>query len=201
MSPRKTSTGHSSGIRRLTYLLLITTAGCSLPIQRVDVQSFEIRGNKLAPARAHAELTSLLINRGFDIKSTDRDAGLITTEYKKYASSGQNPPFDFYLQLRINVRELSDGTVNVRIAPFVKSQNRLNAAAFTEEELSFCEGKQSTLNTLSSMSRDGWQTLGQVSFMNVVTDVAERVGVAVDDVVKNVTRTPKNGFLAESCEE
>jgi hypothetical protein len=180
-------------------LTIVFAGGCSMPIQRVDVQSFEVRGNRITADRAHAELTAMLVERGFDIKATDRDAGLVTTEYKKFAAQGKSPPFDYYLQLRVNVRTMPGGVVNVRLSPFVKAQNRMNAAAFTETELSYCEGKPSTLNTMDSMKKEGWQTLGQLSFMNVVSDVATKFGMAVDDVVKNVTRTPKNGFLAESC--
>lgn len=179
-------------------IALVAATGCSLPIQRVDVQSFEVRGSRVAPDRVHAELISVLVTRGFDIKATDRDAGLITTEYKKFAAQGDNPPFDYYLQIRANVRNEASG-VGVRLSPFVKAQNRMNAAAFTESELSYCEGKPSTIGTIDSMKKDGWQALGQVTFMNVISDVASKFGMAVDDVVKNVTRTPKNGFLADSC--
>jgi len=182
-------------------LALIGLAACSVPIQRIDVQSFEVSGNKVTPARVYAELTNLLVGRGFDLKTTDRDAGLLTTEYKKYAAQGQSPPFDYYLQLRVNVRETTPGLFSIRVSPFVKEQNRSNAAAFTEEELSYCDGRQSALNNLDSMRKDGWQTLGQLTFMNVVTDIANKFGMAVDDVVKNVTRTPKNGFLAKSCDD
>lgn len=181
--------------------LTLVGSGCSLPIQRVDVQSFEARGSRLTPERVHAEVTTILVGRGFDIKATDREAGLITTEYKKFAAKGTDPPFDYYLQIRTNIRVLPSGEVTIKMSPFVKEQNRMNAAAFTERELSYCEGEAKNIRQIDSMHNDGWQALGQLSFMNVVTDIATRVGMSVDDITKNVTRTPKNGFLAKECEQ
>ena len=179
------------------FLAALFASGClSTPIQRVDVQSFEARGRRPQPDRVHAELTTLLVERGFDIKNTDKDAGLLTTEYKKFASQGQDPPFDYFLQVRLTLRALPTGEVAVKMSPFVKEQNRLNAAASSEHELSYCEGK---VNQIDSLRKDGWQTLGQLTFMNIVNDVSVKLGVAVEAVTKNVTRTPKNGFMAKSC--
>jgi hypothetical protein len=43
----------------------------------------------------------------------------------------------------------------------------------------------------------GWKTLGQVLFMNVVTDTTEAFGLSVDNVIQNVTKTPANAMLAQ----
>ena len=148
-------------LRARICLTVLFTSGClSIPIQRVDVQSFEASGRRVSSDRIHAELTTLLVERGFDIKNTDKEAGLLTTEYKRFASQGQSPPFDYFRQLRLTVRALPTGEVAVRMSPFVKEQNRLNAAASSEHELSYCEGK---VNQIESMQKDGWQALGQLT--------------------------------------
>ncbi len=169
---------------------------CSLPVTRVEVQSFEIRKAGIQEEQALTRLTGIFIDRGFDIKFTNKDAGVITTEYKKFASIGGNPPFDYYMQVKGRVKVVRDAT-SVTLSPIVKEQNRLNAAAFTEHELSYYTGDAGNIRLIDSMKEGtGWRTLGQVLFMNVVTDTAESFGLGTDDVIQNVTKTPADAFAA-----
>ncbi len=169
---------------------------CSLPVTRVDVQSFEIKKTGIQEEQILSKLTGILIDRGFDVKFTNKDAGVLTTEYKKFASFGGNPPFDYYMQIKGRVKFVR-GEVSVTLSPIIKEQNRLNVAAFSEHELSYYIGKPADINLIDSMKEGiGWRTLGQILFMNVVTDTAETFGLGVNDVVQNVTKSPANAFLA-----
>lgn len=175
----------------LLILLLISSfslTGCSSKVTLVTVQSLEAPSPKIDLATAFNRVTMVLVDRGLDIKTSNQDAGLVTTEYKKFASMGGDPPFDYYLQIKVTLREGRDGMPVVKMVPLVKEQNRMNAAAFTEHELTYYTGEAKAVQKIKSMKPDGWQNLGQVLFMNVVQDIAEITGVSVDEMTHNVTR-------------
>jgi hypothetical protein len=187
-------------MKQLLRMILIAVipfimVGCSLPVTKVDVQSFEIKKPGIQEDQALSKLTGIFIDRGFDIKFTNKDAGVITTEYKKFASNGEHPPFDYYMQIKGRVKIIR-GETEVTLSPIVKEQNRLNAAAFSEHELSYYTGDPQSIKLIASMKEGtGWRALGQVLFMNVVTDTAETFGLSVDDVIQNVTTTPASAFM------
>jgi hypothetical protein len=158
------------------------------PITRVAVQSFEVRGNG-APEAAFRDVTRILIDRGYDIKASNEDAGLVTTEYLKYASFGMSPPFDYLMQIRAVIRENADGSTSVQVRPTVREQNRLNAAAYTEQELFYFTGEPEDVRLVDGMS-DGWMDRGLTTFMNVVSDVSAALDVSYEDVERDVTETP-----------
>ncbi len=176
-------------------VILLVIVACSMPVTRVDVQSFEIKKAGIQEEQVLSKLTGILIDRGFDVKFTNKDAGVLTTEYKKFASFGIDPPFDFYMQIKGRVKIAQD-EASITLSPIVKEQNRRNAAAFTEHELSYYVGNPTDIGLINSMKAGvGWRPLGQTLFMNVVTDTAEAFGLSVSDVIQNVTKTPANAFL------
>jgi hypothetical protein len=178
---------------------VVSLSACGLvnwPVTRVDVQSFEARPPRITRDQILIQLTGVLVARGFDIKQTNKDAGLVTTEYKKIGSEGTKPPFDYYLQIRATVSG-TDQTPILKLMPFVKEQNRLNAAANSDHELSYYVGEPKNVRRVSSMSDNGWRSLGQVAFMNVISDMAEKLGVPLDQFVQNVTKTDANAFNAK----
>lgn len=177
--------------KRIAILAIVAVAwtGCAAPITRIHVQSFEINKPGLELGKAIDKLTGIMVDRGFDIKMTNKDAGIVTTEYKKFASMGTNPPFDYFLQIKAKVTVKGGDTV-VRLSPIVKEQNRMNAAAFTEHELTYFVGDPGAIKYVESMKPSvGWRVLGQASFMNVVSDTAEAFGLTVEQVNQNVTKT------------
>jgi uncharacterized lipoprotein len=173
------------------FVAFVLFISCSAPVTFVEVQSFEARSTKLTPDKAFDAVTMILVNRGFDIKMSNKDVGLITTEYKKFASTGGNPPFDLYIQIKAVIQDI-DGKVNVKLSPIVKEQNRINAAAFTEHELSYYTGDPKNVALIKSMKKEGWRSEAQIIFMNVVNDVAQSLGISVEEVKQNVTKTQKN---------
>lgn len=188
-------------MRILSKLLLFTIVtsflGCALPVTKVDVQSYELQKNGVSKDRALTRLTTVFVDRGFDIKLVNKEAGIITTEYKKFASTGENPPFDYYMQIRGRIGD-AKGKTRISLSPTVKEQNRMNAAAYTEHELSYYIGEPANIRLIRSMREGtGWKSIGQTVFMNVVNDTCESFGLKVDDVVQNVTKTPANAFGAK----
>ena len=180
------------------FMLLITITlfftACSYPVTKVTVQSFEIKKQGLNQDEALTKLTGIFVNRGFDIKMSNKDAGIVTTEYKKFASIGSEPPFDYYLQIRGKVIN-KGGNIIIQLNPIVKEQNRMNAAAYSEHELTYLTGDPKNLQFAKSMKPDtGWRLLGQTLFMNIVTDSAEALGISVDEVVQNVSKTASDAF-------
>jgi len=165
-----------------------------MPVTKVDVQSFEIKKAGIREEQALTALTDIFIDRGFAIKFTNKDDGVITTEYKKFASTGQNPLFDYYMQIKGHVKIVRNET-SVTLSPIVKEQERLNASAFTEHELSYFTGDPSNIQLISSMRQGtGWRAFGQALFMDVVTDTAETFGLRVNDVIQNITNTPTSAI-------
>lgn len=176
---------------------LILLTACSMPVTKVDVQSFEIKKTGIKSKQALSTLTGIFLDRGYDIKFTNLDAGVMTTEYKKFASSGSAPPFYYYMQIRARVK-IKRGESIINLSPMVKEQNRSNAAAYTEHELSYYTGDPQNIRLISSMRETvGWRILAQIQFMNIVSDTADQFGIAEEDVIQNVTKTPANAFGAK----
>lgn len=185
-------------IRAGALLVAVTiTAGCAgLAVTRLDVQSYEGVSPKARQDALFRQITSILVDQNFDIKVSNRDAGLVTTEFKKFASEGSDPPFDYYLQIRSVVRDTPKGT-SVKLTPLVREQNRMNSGAFTEHELSYYVGSPTAIRMIGSMKPDGWRAKGQALFNNVATEVAGRLGMTIDQLQQNVTRTQTNAITAK----
>ncbi|CAA9355647.1 MAG: hypothetical protein AVDCRST_MAG68-4406 [uncultured Gemmatimonadetes bacterium] len=182
----------------VAILIAAPNTGCGgLPVTRVTVQSFEARSVRTDPGAAFNVVSAALVERGFDIKTANRDAGLLTTEYQKFASEGSNPPFDYLLQIRTTVNRGADGRVAVKMTPVVREQNRLNAAAFTEHELSYYTGEPQRIRMIKSMRADGWRSRGQTLFVNVASDVAAKLGTTLEDLQKNLTETSASALTAK----
>ena len=182
------------------FVISLIFFSCGVPITKVHIQSFELQKVALEKEMAINKITNILVDRGFDIKMTNKDAGIITSEYKKFASIGENPPFDYYMQIRATVRPKTD-KILVKLSPIIKGQNRLNVAAFTEEELAYYTGNPKTLKFIKSMDPEtGYRGIALTKFNNVVTEVAETFGLTFDDVVKNETKTPKKVSLTSDLQ-
>lgn len=185
--------GHLRGF--LVFIILVSLIACSTAtVTRVTVHSFDIQKKNGRVGNVVDKIVEVLISRGFDIKIVNKDIGLITTEYKKFASSGDNPPFDYYMQLKIKVNELNNGFIAISTSPIVKAQNRLNAAAFTENELTYYVGDK--VEQIASMTPQvGWQHLGMTLFMNIMSDICQVFGVSTDQIIENTTKTPEKVLL------
>jgi hypothetical protein len=172
----------------------IGMGGCaSIPVTRVTVQSFDLQKRGVDTAASIPKLISVFVDHGFDVKMTNTDAGIVTTEYKKFASAGDDPPFDYYMQIRARIRT-ADGATLIQLTPIVKEQNRGNSAAFTEHDLEYFTGAAENIADVTSMDpQTGWRRRSQTVFMSIVTDTARMFGLNVDDVIQRVTKTPANG--------
>jgi hypothetical protein len=97
-------------------------------------------------------------------------------------------------QIRANVSDTGDLT-RIKLTPSVKSQNRLNPAAFTDGiPLKYYTGAPEDLEKIPSMRKDGLDAKGQILFTSVVHDIAEQLGVRFEEVKQNVVETPKKFF-------
>jgi hypothetical protein len=178
--------------------LIVSLASCGFmnrPVTEIEVQSFDVVKKDLKIDNAINVASGILVDRGFDMKLINKDAGILTTEYKKFASVNQKPPFDYYLQIRFRIKVDAKGNTVIQMSPTVKEQNRLNVGAFTEHELIYYAGDPQNIKLIKSMREDiGWRALGQILFMNVVNDVAASFGLTIEEVIQNVTKTAVNAL-------
>ncbi len=159
---------------------MVVFFGCAGPTMTLlDVKA---TSDKIASDKAFHTITSVLVDKGLDVKVANKDIGLITTEYKQFGSVDGNPPFDFYLQVKSQVTNRPDGKLQIKLTPQVKEVNRLNAAAFTERALVFLsdEDQKGYLNSLKETNLKG-----QLLFMNVVQGVSEALGVSMEELEYN----------------
>ena len=164
----------------LSLIVLFGFVGCSTTMMTLlDVKA---TSTKITSEKAYNTITSILVDKGFDVKVANKDIGLITTEYKQFGSVGGNPPFDLYLQIKSQVNNRPDGKLQIKLTPVVKEVNRLNSAAFTERELVFLseEEQKGYLNALAETNLKG-----QMLFMNVVQGVSEALGVGMEELEYN----------------
>ncbi len=181
----------------LGTLVIPVLIGCGgTPITVVTVDNFEWRTPKVTTDKAFTVVTNVLLERGFDIKMSTKDSGILTTEYKKFASSCQNQCFDFYLQIKATIRQdpKDPKRVLVRLTPIAKESNRMNAAAFSENNLYYI-----TVDSTKKSAADvdfrmrpgsGWLALGQTLFMNVTSDISGQLGIPIEEITQNTTKTP-----------
>jgi hypothetical protein len=184
--------------KRISAMILsLLLLSCALPVTKVDIQSFGLEKEDLTKDQGLATLTNIFVSRGFDIKFASKEAGLVTTEYKKFASMGDKPPYDYYMQIKGRIIEDND-KLRITLTPIVKDQNRMNAADYSERELSYFIGDAQALNKIRSMREGvGWRAIGQIVYMNVVHDTAEAFGLTVEEMTQNVTKTPSDTSEAE----
>ncbi|MBI4000906.1 MAG: hypothetical protein HY348_03885 [Nitrospira defluvii] len=123
---------------------------------------------------AYKAIRGVLLDKGFDIKMSDKDLRIVTTEYKKFSSVSGWPPFDFYLQIKGAVRDRPNGRAEVTLWPRVKEQNRLNANAFTGHPLLYYSSEE--IGSSMSSRAEAMQE-GQSIFQGVVLAIAEALGL------------------------
>ena len=171
--------------KSIVALMLISVVallvGCGGP--KMAILDVKATTDKLTQEVAYNQVTMVLIDKGFDIKLGNKDLGLITTEYKKYGAVDGNPPFDFYLQIKAQAKELPDGRVRITLTPAIKEANRLNAAAYTERQLIFFDDKKQKgyLNNTDKVNLQG-----QLLFLNVAQGVAEICGLGMEQLEQTV---------------
>lgn len=136
---------------------------------------------KLEAKDLNNRIVAILVDDGLDIKMSNPDVGLVTTEYKKVGSFGDNPPFDVYLQIKVRIKELSTGKVRVQLTPQIKESNRLNAAAFNEHALwQFTTEEQEKSKKLPDRAQAN--LAGFLLFMKVAQHTAEVCGLEMQDL-------------------
>ena len=181
----------------LSALAIAYLAGCAMPVTRYDIQSYEIRKKDVDLEKAISKLTGVLVDNGFDVKMANKDAGIVTTEYKKYTWTGVNEtgviPFDYYIQIKAKITSIKGDTI-VQLTPIIKEQNRLNPAAFTEHQLSFFTGDQKNVAAIKSMRPGGWRLEGVHVFKKLYNDVAVAFGASKEEIVPNVRNSPDDAM-------
>ncbi len=165
----------------MLLIALLYLSGC-IATQRMALLDIKGASDRITKDDAYNKTTMILVDKGFDIKLGNKDLGLLTTEYKQFASVDSSPPFDFYLQIKTMIKDRPDGKIQVTLVPQVKESNRLNAAAFTEKKLVFLSDDEQkrylTLNERATLK-------GQLLFMNVVHGVAEALGLGIEQFEQN----------------
>ena len=168
----------------ILLLTIISLSACAVTSQPMW-NDLEARTTKLDKNSAYNAVTMALVDKGFDIKMGNKDLGLITTEFKKYAAYGDDPPFDLYLQIKARISERPDGKISIKLTPLAKDVNRLNSAAFTEHELySFTEEQISRPKGLNAYYRAALN--GHLLFLNVAQSIAESSGLDMTELEQNI---------------
>ena len=143
---------------------------------------------------AYKAIVLTLLDKGFDLKMNDRDLRVTTTEYKKYASAGVWPPFDFYLQIKAIVRDTPDGKYQIALTPKIKEQNRINASAFTEHALIIYSAKEQQEDYAIQGGGGKAMLEGQLLFLGIVQAIADALGLPAEQFKQNVQQTKVMGM-------
>ena len=144
--------------------------------------------------KAYNGIVLALLDKGFDLKMNDRDLRVTTTEYKKYASAGVWPPFDFYLQVKAVVRDTQDGKYQIALTPKIKEQNRLNSSAFTEHALIIYSDKEQKEDYATHSGGGKAMLEGQLLFLGIVQAIADVLGLPAEQFKQNLQQTEVIGM-------
>lgn len=165
----------------LTIFATILFVGCAAP--RMALLDVQATTDKIVAEKAYNNITSVIIENGFDVKVANKDLGFISTEYKKFgAARVGRVPYNFSLQIKTQVKTRPNGKLQIKLTPIVKIVNRANAADYSEIDLTFLteEEQGQSLNAVG-------QTFlkGQIMFMNVLYGVAEVCGLGLEELEYN----------------
>ena len=166
----------------LTLFAVMLFVGCAAP--RMALLDVQATTDKIAVDKAYNNITSVLIDKGFDIKIANKDLGLLSTEYKKFGAAKvySGAAYNYSLQIKSQVKTKPDGKLNIKLTPIVKVVNRANAADFAEIDLTFLteEEQGKSLNAFGKTFLKG-----QIMFMDVLYGVAEVCGIGMEELVYN----------------
>ena len=128
--------------------------------------------------RAYKVIALAFRDKGFDIKTSDSDLRIITTEYKKYESESVDGfyPFDFYLQVKAAVSEVPGLGSEISLWPKVKEHNRINSNV-TEHPLIVYSTKE-LANIRDRTVRSEAMLKAQLLFESVVRAITDALGLA-----------------------
>ena len=143
---------------------------------------------------AYKAIVLTLLDKGFDLKMNDKDLRVTTTEYKKYASAGVWPPFDFYLQIKAIVRDTPDGKYQIALTPKIKEQNRINASAFTEHAVIIYSDKEQQEDYAIQSGGGKAMLEGQLLFLGIVQAIADVLGLPAERFKQNLQQTEVMGM-------
>ena len=176
--------GIMTNLKQSWFLMLLSIVFFSCSGPRTIILDVTAKTTRINPEKAFNAVTSVLIDEGFDIKVGNKDLGLISTEYKQFASIDTygSPPFDLYLQIKVRIKQGNDRRLHIILTPMAKDVNRLNAAAFSEHELIILtEEEQSGYMNIHERA----YLKGQVLFLNVVQGIAELTGLGMEELEYN----------------
>jgi len=171
----------------IALALCAPLSGCAVtqPITENQVVYAEVPVGSMATPRAFSGLTARLVGMGYDIKHSDKDAGVLISEYRAVARSEGNPPFDVYLQFRTTVQQRKGGVL-VRLIPSVKWQNRLNSLASSEVPLVYYSGEPEEVSTYLRSPWAWGNVEAHRAFEAVVADVAAFARIPISQVRESV---------------
>lgn len=135
---------------------------------------------------AHNAVVVALLDAGFDLKMNDREVRLVTTEYKKFSSVSGWPPFDFYLRVKVHIRQDAGGSYELAVTPTIKEQNRLNANAFTEHAVVIYSEAEQQNDYVVKSGRGHAMLTGQQQFIDLLHAIAQRLGLSDDQFKRQV---------------
>jgi hypothetical protein len=160
-----------------TIMALLVFSGC-VPVQRTTMVDVRAPINPEDSERAYKVIALAFRDKGFDIKTSDSDLRIITTEYKKYEAESVDGfyPFDFYLQVKAAVSEVPGLGSEISLWPKVKEQNRINSNA-TEHPLIVYSTKE-LANIRDRTVRSEAMLKAQLLFESVVRAITDALGVA-----------------------
>jgi hypothetical protein len=161
----------------LTIVALLVFSGC-VHVQRATMVDVRAPINPEDSERAYKIIAQAFLDKGFDIKTSDSDLRIITTEYKKYESEAVDGfyPFDFYLQVKAAVSEVPGLGSEISLWPKIKEQNRINSNA-TERPLIVYSTKE-LANIRDRTVRSEAMLKAQLLFESVVRAITDALGVA-----------------------
>jgi hypothetical protein len=173
----------------LAFLML---SGCTATRDAlIDVQSSIEPSNA---DKAYKATVMVLLDKGFDLKMNDKDLRVTTTEYKKFASVSGWPPFDFYIQIKAVIRDMSDGKYRIVLTPKIKEQNRLNSTAFTERSLIMYSEKEQKEDYAIHSGPGKAMLDGQMLFLSIVQNIADALNLPSEQFMRNLERIEVMGM-------
>jgi len=173
---------------------LIGLIGCgSLLYEGTLSSSMAVDARRLrAEGGPHAVLVPLLVEEGYEIELSDRDAGIITTRFRGLPSPRDLWPFKYSLRIAVRIRRDQSGA-DVTVIPTVRGVHRVIRTGHTDYAvLRLAE----TTGHVASSRRDEARhfEVAAQEYTHLLSIMAETLGVAASDVEHEKVHFKRQNF-------
>jgi hypothetical protein len=173
-------------------VIIVGLTGCA---SSKYLSSMNVNTDKVSIDDMYSQISSIIVENGFDVKLGNKDLGLITTEYKKFGevtkskskttigiiSFSGGTTYDLLLQIKIQVKKMNGNNMQIILTPTVKEQNTEKTSDYVERQLIFIEKDDREIKFLTDEEKKQ-NIQGFLLFMKIAENISTICGLTMEQM-------------------